>query len=86
MSLHPTKDRSVLKEKLFEIEPRKNKLNLNECFNIKISNNIKETGTHWQRIIFQITNRKPLIFEVYAQTLPKKKGILEIGNPLLNFP
>ena len=51
----------VLKGKLFEIEPRKNKLNPHECCNIRFRYNIKEKGTHWLGVIFQITNGKPLI-------------------------
>jgi hypothetical protein len=82
---HERWEYQVLKEKLFEIEPRRNKLNPHECCNIRFRYNIKEKGTHWLRVIFQITNGKPLIFELYAETHPKKKGILEIRNPVLNF-
>jgi hypothetical protein len=75
----------VLKEKLFEIEPRKNKLEKDETCNIRFRYHIKEKGDHRLRVIFQIVNGKPMIFELYSESHAEKKGILEIRNPLLDF-
>ena len=75
----------VLKEKLFEIEPRKNKLEKDESCNIRFRYHIKEKGDHRLRVIFQIVNGKPMIFELYSETHAEKKAILEIRNSLLDF-
>ena len=75
----------VLKEKIFEIEPRKSKLEPNECCNIRLRYNKKEKGDHRLRVIFQIVNGKPLIFELFAQCYSEKQGILEIKRPVLDF-
>ncbi len=75
----------VLKEKIFEIEPRKSKLEPNECCNIRLRYNFKEKGNHKLRVIFQIVNGKPLIFELNAVTFNEKQGTIEIKKPTLNF-
>ncbi len=75
----------VLKEKIFEIEPRQNKLEPNQFCNIRFRYHVKEERDHKLRVIFQIVNGKPLIFELYAETHSEKKGLLEITNPTLDF-
>ena len=75
----------VLKEKIFQIEPRKNKLEPNECCNIRLRYNRKETGEHRLRVIFQIVNGKPLICELVGQCFTDKQGMLEIKRPVLDF-
>lgn len=80
-----TLEYQVLKEKLFEIQPRKNKLEPGESCNIRFRYHIKQKGDHRLRVIFQIVNGKPLVFELYSETHSEKKGILEIRNPLLDF-
>jgi hypothetical protein len=80
-----TREYHVLKHKIFEIEPRKFKLKKNECCNIKFTYNIQEKNDHSLRVIFQIVNGKPLVFELYAETHYEKEGILTIKNPELNF-
>jgi len=77
----------VLKEKIFEIHPRKNKLEPGECCNISLKYNVKndDRKTHSLRVIFQIVNGKPLIFELYGETHEEKKGILQIRKKVLNF-
>ncbi len=82
---HETKEYLVLKEKIFEIEPRKSKLEPNEYCNIRFRYHLKERDEHQLRVIFQIVNGKPLIFELNAQTHSEKKGLLEIVNPHLDF-
>jgi hypothetical protein len=49
----------VLKEKIFELEPRKGKLEPNECCNIRLKYNYKEKGNHQLHVIFQVVNGKP---------------------------
>jgi len=82
-----TQEYHVLKEKIFEITPRKNKLEPMECCNISLKYNIKEENKkpHSLKIVFQIVNGKPLIFELFGETHPEKKGILEIRNRTLDF-
>ena len=75
----------VMKERIFSIEPRKSKLEPNETCNIKLRYNIKEKGQHKLRIIFQIINGKPIIFELFAETLSDKVGILNIPKEVLDF-
>lgn len=75
----------VIKEHIFEIEPRKSKLEPNECCNIRFRYNIKEKGEHRLKVIFQIINGKPLIFELNAESYLEKAGVLEIQKPILNF-
>ena len=75
----------VLKEQIFTIEPRKSKLEPGETCNIRIRYNIKERGQHRLRVIFQVVNGKPLIFELYSETLMDKLGILTIPKKIINF-
>ena len=75
----------VLKEQIFTIEPRKSKLGPGESCNIKLRYSIKEKGTHRLRILFQVVNGKPLIFELYGETLNTKNGILSLPKNILNF-
>ena len=75
----------VLKEQIFTIEPRKSKLEPGETCNIRIRYNIKEKGQHRLRVIFQVVNGKPLIFELFAETLGDKLGILNLSKKLINF-
>ena len=75
----------ILKEQIFTIEPRKSKLEPNETCNIRIRYNVKERGQHRLRVIFQIVNGKPLIFELFGETLTDKLGILNIPKKILNF-
>ena len=75
----------VLKEQIFTIEPRKSKLEPGETCNIRIRYNIKEKGQHRLRVIFQVVNGKPLIFELYSETLMDKLGILSIPKKIINF-
>ena len=75
----------VMKEGIFSIEPKKSKLEPNETCNIKLRYNIKEKGQHKLRIIFQILNGKPLIFELLAETLSDKIGILNVPKDVLDF-
>lgn len=80
-----TREYHVLKHKIFEVEPRRFKLKKNECCNIKFTYNIQEKNEHSLRVIFQIVNGKPLVFELYAETHYEKEGILLIKNPELDF-
>jgi hypothetical protein len=80
-----TKEYHVLKYKIFDIEPRKFKLKKNECCNIKFTYNIQEKADHSLRVIFQIVNGKPLIFELFGETHYEKEGILAINNTEVNF-
>ena len=75
----------VLKEQIFTIEPRKSKLEPGETCNIRIRYNIKEKGQHRLRVIFQVVNGKPLIFELFSETLMDKLGILSIPKNIINF-
>ena len=75
----------VLKEQIFTIEPRKSKLEPGETCNIRIRYNIKERGQHRLRVIFQVVNGKPLIFELFGETLTDKLGILSVPKKIINF-
>ena len=75
----------VLKEHIFTIEPRKSKLGPGESCNIKLRYSIKEKGTHRLRVLFQVVNGKPLIFELYGETLYNKNGIISLPKNVLNF-
>jgi hypothetical protein len=78
-------DYRISKEKIFEIEPRKNKLKPGECCNIRFRYNVKEIGDHRLKIMFQIVNGKPIIFELYGETINEKNALLDIPNPSINF-
>ena len=75
----------VLKDKIFELEPKKGKLDPNECVNIRLKYNNKEKGNHKLHVIFQVVNGKPLIFQLNAICFTEKQGMLEIKRPLVNF-
>ena len=75
----------VLKDKIFELEPRKGKLEPNECCNIRLKYNYKEKGNHQLHVIFQVVNGKPLIFKFDAVCFTERQGMLEIKRPLVDF-
>ena len=75
----------VLKDKIFELEPKKGKLDPNECCNIRLKYNYKEKGNHQLHVIFQVVNGKPLIFKLNAICFTERQGMLEIKRPLVNF-
>ena len=75
----------VLKEHIFTIEPRKSKLGPGESCNIRLRYCIKEKGIHRLRVLFQVVNGKPLIFELYGETLIDKNGILSFPKDILDF-
>ena len=75
----------VLKEQIFTLEPRKSKLEPGETTNIRLRYNIKEKGQHRLRVIFQVVNGKPLIFEFYGETLGEKFGILVLPKKIIDF-
>ena len=75
----------VLKEHIFTIEPRKSKLGPGESCNIRLRYYIKEKGMHKLKVLFQVVNGKPLIFELYGETFNEKSGILCIPKNVLNF-
>ena len=75
----------VLKEHIFTIEPRKSKLGPGESCNIRLRYAIKEKGVHRLRVLFQVVNGKPLIFELYGETINEKNGILSLPKNILDF-
>jgi hypothetical protein len=80
-----TKEYLILKNNLFDIHPRQGKLEPDEYCNIRLRYDVKQIGDHRLRVIFQIINGKPLVFELYAETHNERKGILEIRNRNLDF-
>ena len=75
----------VLKEQIFTLEPRRSKLDPGETTNIRLRYNIKEKGQHRLRVIFQVVNGKPLIFEFFGETLAEKFGILVLPKKVIDF-
>ena len=75
----------ILKDKIFELEPRKGKLEPNECCNIRLKYNYKEKGNHQLHVIFQVVNGKPLILKFDAICFTERQGMLEIKRPLVDF-
>ena len=75
----------VLKEQIFTIEPKRSKLAPGECCNIRLRYSIKEKGKHRLRVLFQVVNGKPLIFELFGETMSDKNGILILPKEELNF-
>ena len=75
----------VLKDKIFELEPKKGRLEPNECCNIRLKYNYKEKGNHKLHVIFQVVNGKPLIFQLNAICFTERQGMLEIKRPIVNF-
>ena len=80
-----TKEYNVLKLKIFEIYPRSYKLKKGEYCNVRFRYNIKEEKEHSLRVIFQIVNGKPLVFELKAHTKHDKEGILHVKNNIVDF-
>ena len=75
----------VLKEHIFTLEPKQSKLDPGETTNIRLRYNIKEKGQHRLRVIFQVVNGKPLIFELNGETLGEKYGMLTIPKKIIDF-
>ena len=84
-SNNETREYQILKHNLFDIYPRTCKLEPGEFCNIRMRYDVKQIGEHRLRVIFQIVNGKPIIFELYGETHLEKKGILEIRNRNLDF-
>jgi len=80
-----TREYQILKQNLFDIYPRHCKLEPGEFVNIRMRYDVKQIGEHKLRVIFQIVNGKPIVFELYGETHHEKKGILEIRNKNLDF-
>jgi hypothetical protein len=75
----------MVKEKIFEIKPEVCELKPDRKCNIRIRYNIKEYGEHKLRVIFQIVNGKPIIFELFGQTHSERDLLMEIPNSLIDF-
>ena len=75
----------VLKEHIFTLDPKRSKLEPGETTNIRLRYNIKEKGQHRLRVIFQVVNGKPLIFELIGEVLGEKYGILTIPKNIIDF-
>ena len=75
----------ILKEHVFTLEPKKGKLNPNECCNIRLRYNIKEIGIHTLRVVFKIVNGKSVIFEFNAETISEKVGLLTVPRKNIDF-
>ena len=84
-SSHDKFEYHILKDKIFELEPRKGRLEPNECCNIRLKYNYKEKGNHQLYVIFQVVNGKPLIFKFDALCFTERQGMLEIKRPLVDF-
>jgi hypothetical protein len=84
-SNNETREYQILKQNLFDIYPRQFKLEPGEFVNIRMRYDVKQIGEHKLRVIFQIINGKPIVFELYGETHHEKKGILEIRNKNLDF-
>jgi len=84
-SNNETREYQILKHNLFDIHPRHCKLEPGEFVNIRMRYDVKQIGEHRLRVIFQIVNGKPIVFELYGETHFEKKGILEIRNRNLDF-
>ena len=75
----------ILKEHVFTLEPQKGKLNPNECCNIRLRYNIKEIGIHTLKVLFKIVNGKSIIFELNAETISEKIGLLNVPKKNIDF-
>ena len=75
----------ILKEHIFTLEPKKGKINPNECINIRLRYNIKELGVHTLRVVFKIVNGKSVIFELKAETISEKVGLVNVPKKIIDF-
>jgi len=75
----------IIKSKIFELEPKKGKLEPKECCIICLKYNNKEKGNHELNVIFQVVNGKPMIFKLKASCFVEKQGLLEIKKPIIDF-
>ena len=75
----------ILAQRIFEIKPKEGNLDRNEVFDVELRYNPVEVGKHNLTILFQIIHGKPILLKLKGETLPPKKGHLELRNDFFEF-
>eukprot|EP00357_Protocruzia_adherens_P031746 CAMPEP_0115013128 /NCGR_PEP_ID=MMETSP0216-20121206/25201_1 /TAXON_ID=223996 /ORGANISM="Protocruzia adherens, Strain Boccale" /LENGTH=1245 /DNA_ID=CAMNT_0002382423 /DNA_START=124 /DNA_END=3861 /DNA_ORIENTATION=+ len=78
-------EKHVLNRHIFEIQPREGWLKAGENCNVEVYYNPIEVAKHNLNVIFELTNGKPVVFNLVGETLPNKHGHIEIRDHIFTF-
>lgn len=76
----------MLQKQLFEVNPKQGTLKPNEQMDIEAYYYPRDVGEHNLNIFFQVLNGKPLILRFAGQTLPAKRGHLQLRKEVFVLP
>lgn len=75
----------ILEEKIFEVRPKEFSLEIGEKIDVELKYNCVEIGQHNLNIFFQIIHGKPIVLTLKGETLPQKRGFLELRDSKFEF-
>ena len=75
----------ILEQKIFEIKPKEFSLEIGEKIDVELKYNCVEIGQHNLNIFFQIIHGKPIVISLKGETLPQKRGFLELRYNTFEF-
>ena len=75
----------ILEQRIFEIKPKEFKLEIGEKIDVELKYNCVEIGQHCLNIFFQIIHGKPIVISLKGETLPQKRGFLELRHNRFEF-
>jgi hypothetical protein len=78
-------EKRILEQKIFVINPKEATLECNETYDVELYYNPVEIGQHYLNILFQIVHGKPIVLTLRGETLPSKKGYLELRKDVFEF-
>lgn len=78
-------EKHILEQKIFVISPKEATLECNETYDVELYYNPVEIGQHYLNILFQIVHGKPIVLTLRGETLPPKKGFLELRKDVFEF-
>ena len=75
----------ILEQKIFEIRPKEFSLEIGEKIDVELKYNCVEIGQHNLNIFFQIIHGKPIVITLKGETLPQKRGFIELRTEKFEF-
>ena len=75
----------ILKEGIFEVKPKECSLEIGEKIDVELKYHGKEIGQHSLNVFFQIIHGKPIVLTLKGETLPTKRGFLELRDCRFEF-
>lgn len=76
----------MIQKGLFEVQPKEGVLLPKEQMDIEALYYPKEVGEHYLNIFFHVLNGKPLVLRFAGQTLPPRRGYLQLRKEVFVLP